>query len=108
MRIAIVNESFGIGGLERVTSVVGSALSGKHEVYYYSMFSKENFYEIEKNFYVGKIKNKWLNIDSYRRKIDFILKDNYDPSRYYHKEIKKLNKFIQDNRMDLIIISSHR
>lgn len=109
MRLAIVNENFGIGGLERVSSVIGQALSEKHEVYYYSMFGKDNFYDIKENFYVGNskpLKNKWLNMDSYKKQIDYTVRGNYVPSKYSKEELQSLNLFIQQKGIELVLISS--
>lgn len=109
MKICILNEGFGIGGLERVTSVVGKSLSFYYDVFFYSMFSDVNFYNIERNFIVGSDvvkKNKYLNPKNYLKKANYILNKKTIPSKYHQKEIHTLCKWIRSQEISVLIISS--
>lgn len=108
MKICILNEHFGMGGLERVSSVIGKGLSKDYEVFYYSMFSKENFFNIENNFVIGKLshKLKWLNPSNYGRKLEFILRKKETTTIWYRKEIDTLITWINNTGIDILIISS--
>lgn len=110
MKICILNEGFGIGGLERVTSVVGESLSNYYDVFFYSMFSSENFYNIENNFIVGsdvsKKRNKYLNPNNYLKKTSYLLNKKIIPSKYHQKEVSALCKWIRSQEINVLIISS--
>ncbi|MFB5430448.1 glycosyltransferase [Enterococcus casseliflavus] len=109
MKIAIVNDNFDIGGIQRVTSVIGTALSEYHEVYFYSMFGKENFYGIQDNFFVGDYKtykNQWMSLANYRKQIEYTFHGKYIPAKYYKSEIFDFVSFIERNQIELVVISS--
>lgn len=110
MNIVFVNEIFGMGGLERVSYVVGEGISSYKNVYFYSCFSDDNFYDIPKNFidgrdfllkvpFLNKVKNKSMRL------IDKIKGEEYNPSKTMHFTLMKLVKFINNNDIDVAVIS---
>ena len=112
MRIAIVNNEFGMGGLQRVTTVIGKALSQNHEVFFYSLNKTQNFYEIDKNFVEGEsllFKNPFLKkIWKSRRLLEQIKKrGEYTPYKYVRPNLDKLIEFSSDNKLDCLILSGH-
>lgn len=108
MKICFLNETFGMGGLEKVTSVIGDELNETHRVYYYSMFTEENFYGIDNESIIlnsRNDKNKYLNYKNYLRKIILTTRNEYSPSWLYKININKFIKWIDLNKIDVVIIS---
>lgn len=108
-KIAFINENFEIGGLQRVTSLIGMASSEKYEVYFYSMFSNENFYGIKKNFYHGdtkKIKGlKFLKLGMIFNGISVLFSGQYNLNRYYKRDITLLIDWLENKKIDVAIFS---
>lgn len=110
MNIAIVNETFGLGGLERVTSVVGQGLAKQNNVYFYAMRGSQNYYGIEKNFIDGQsfiFKNNILRkLWKSRRIVEQVANHGeYDPVKYDKSNINKLISFSKKNNIDCLIVS---
>ncbi|WP_080146712.1 glycosyltransferase [Marinilactibacillus piezotolerans] len=110
MKIAFVNGNFELGGIQRVTTIIGKELSKKHEVYYYSMHSAENFYGIENNLINGET---WLDKNLLLRKFvksrrlleQYLSSGEYTPSRYVTANLKKLINFSKKNNINCLILS---
>lgn len=110
MNIVIANTDFGLGGLQRVSKVIGENLAIVHQVYYYSMFSNENYYEIKNNFYdatfpplqvffIKEAANLYEVIQKIGRKGEFSISRT---NRFY---LNKLVNFIEEHKIDLVILS---
>lgn len=99
-----------MGGLERVTTVIGKSLSNEHDVLFYSMFSHDNFYEIEDYFFVGAKKkflnNKWLKPTRYQKAWEYFWKKEITVWRYLKEELTDLIHWINSWEIDVVIISS--
>lgn len=110
MNILILNEHFNLGGLERVSTVIGKSLEQNFNVFYYGFSSDENFYDIKTNFvfnpYNKTRKSKWLRWNSYLKKIETTLTKQFNPERYLKKDLIYLANWINDNKIDIVIISS--
>lgn len=110
MNILILNEHFNLGGLERVSTVIGKSLEEKFNVFYYGFSSDENFYDIKTNFvcnpYNKTRKSKWFRFSSYLKKIETTLTKQFKPKRYLKKDLTYLAKWINEKKIDIVIISS--
>ena len=107
LNICIFNESFGIGGLERVSSVIGKGLIN-HNVLYYSMFDDKNYYEIDNEVITlnANIKvNKYLNHKNYIRKVLQGISVDFSPAWYHRDRIKKFINWVEINEIDAVIAS---
>lgn len=108
-RLAIVNESFGMGGLQRVTSIVGQNLTDKYDILYYSMFYRKNFYRIKKNIFFGDTekmnRSKWLSLWKYMRKIDILCSGEYKIGKYFKSDIRLLIDWVKKQKIDVLIVS---
>lgn len=108
-RIALVSENFGMGGLERITGIVGNSLGEKNSVYFYSMFSNENFYELGENFFYGDLNirkgSRWLKLGMYLNMLDVFFCGEYNFFRYYRESIELLIKWIKEKKIDVVILS---
>lgn len=113
MKIAFINHDFGLGGLQRVVGVVGEELqkiTDFEAVYFYSLFSNENYYELKHGFIDGSIifsRNKVIKkICRSRRLLEQVFnKGNFTPSKYVRPELNKLIKFIKKEKIDVSIFS---
>lgn len=110
MNIVFVNQHFRMGGLERVSYVVGEGISSYKNVYFYSCLSDENFFDIPKNFidgrdfllkvpFLNKVRNKSIRL------IDKIKGEEYNPTTMMKFTLLKLVKFINNNDIDLVVLS---
>lgn len=107
LNICIFNESFGIGGLERVSSVIGKGLIN-HNVLYYSMFDDKNYYGIDNEVITlnANIKvNKYLNHKNYIRKVLQGISVDFSPAWYHRDRIKKFINWVEINEIDVVITS---
>ncbi|OYQ67080.1 hypothetical protein B9P78_04255 [Aerococcus sp. 1KP-2016] len=107
LNICIFNESFGMGGLERVSSVIGKGLIN-HNVLYYSMFDDKNYYEIDNEIITlnANIKvNKYLNHKNYIRKVLQGISVDFSPAWYHRDRIKKFINWVEINEIDAVIAS---
>lgn len=107
LNICIFNESFGMGGLERVSSVIGKGLIN-HNVLYYSMFDDKNYYEIDNEVITlnSNIKvNKYLNYKNYIRKVLQGISVDFSPAWYHRDRIKRFINWIEINEIDVVIAS---
>lgn len=110
MKIAIVNSEFGMGGLQKVSSVIGKELSKKNEVFFYALNNADNFYEIDNNFIDGQpafFKNTLLRkVWKSRRLLEQTLKKGeYTPYKYEKPTLDKLVEFSLNNQLDCLIVS---
>lgn len=110
MKIVIVGENFGLGGLQRVSKVVGESISEYHNVYFYSMFNNENYYEIKKNFVNGSFsarKNFYLKVKTKVKKIiiNSILKKEFSNIKLRKKHLDKLLEFVITNKIDVVVVT---
>ena len=107
-RVAIISENFDMGGMQRVAGVIGKSISNYEDVYYYSMFSKANFYNIDKNFFVGDVtvtqKIKFLRFWRYRKRIDIMINGQYSVAKYYSKDIQLLIDWVKSKKIDTVIL----
>ena len=110
MNIVIANTDFGLGGLQRVSKVIGENLAFIHQVYYYSMFSDENYYEIKENFYDASFPplqeffiKKASNLYEMTQKISH--NGEFSISRTKRVYLDKLIKFIEQHEIELVILS---
>ncbi|GEB27116.1 glycosyltransferase, putative [Enterococcus casseliflavus] len=110
MKVLILNEHFGMGGLERVSTVIGRALSEYYDVYYYAFSLDNNFYELNENYVypTKKQRNKWLNINHYKKGLDFLFTNKIEPYKYIRRDLQKLVDWINYNHIDVTIVSSPR
>lgn len=107
MNICILNESFGMGGIERVSSIIGKGLIN-HNVLYYSMFDDKNYYEIDHEVITlnSNIKvNKYLNHKNYIRKVLQGISVDFSPTWYHRDRIKKFINWVEMNKIDVVIVS---
>jgi glycosyltransferase involved in cell wall biosynthesis len=100
-----------MGGLERVTTVIGESLRATHEVLFYSIFSDENFYEIKDGFFVGGtrsslLNSRWLKLTRYQKAWEYFWYQEITIFRYIKKELSELIAWINTNNIDVVIISS--
>lgn len=107
LNICIFNESFGMGGLERVSSVIGKGLIN-HKVLYYSMFDDKNYYEIDNELITlnSNIKvNKYLNHKNYIRKVLQGISVDFSPAWYHRDRIRKFINWVEINEIEVVIAS---
>lgn len=109
LKVLIVNDDFNMGGIQRVTGVVGESLSEeKIAVTFYSIFSNKNFYNLKKEVIYGRknINKLGLFISKIRKKIKkSVLKKKISMSEEYYHDILQLEKYIQINNYDVIIMN---
>lgn len=110
MNIAIVNNDFGLGGLQRVTTVIGESLGKNNEVFFYSLKGTENYYNINHNFIDGstifdtnKLFKQFIRgrrlFEKIKKKGEFI------PINYVKRNIDKLIEFIDIHNINILILS---
>lgn len=107
MNICILNESFDMGGIERVSSVIGKGLIN-HNVLYYSMFDDKNYYEIDTKVITlnpNRKENKYLNHKNYIRKVLQGIRVDFSPVWYYKDRVKKFINWVNTNKIDVVIVS---
>ena len=107
LNICILNESFGMGGIERVSSIVGKELIN-HNVLYYSIFDNKNYYKIDNEVITLNPKNKtnkYLNHKNYIKKLLQGIGMDFSPAWYYKDKIKKFIKWVEINEIDVVIVS---
>ncbi|MCF1613603.1 glycosyltransferase [Tetragenococcus koreensis] len=111
MKIAIVADNFDMGGIQRVSKVIGEKLSEIHDVHFYSMYRTDNYYGIEKNFvsptipfiyeFLIKACSKSL------RSVESIIKNGeFSQVRYRIFFLKRLIHFIEANKIETVILTS--
>lgn len=49
MNIVIVGDNFNMGGIQRVSKVIGEELAEAHNVYFYSVYNTDNYYNVVVN-----------------------------------------------------------
>ncbi|MDK4469187.1 glycosyltransferase [Enterococcus hirae] len=103
--IAIVNNDFSAGGLQRVTSVIGKELSNKYKVLFYALYSKDNFYELDKVY--NDSNNKFSRvIRKIPRLLEILVNDGeYTPYKYVRNRLIKLIMFFEKKKVDIVILS---
>lgn len=107
LNICILNESFGMGGVERVSSIVGKGLIN-HNVLYYSIFDDKNYYRIPNEVITLNSKNnenKYLNPKNYIKKILQNIGADFSPVWYYNDRIRKFINWVEMNKIDVVIVS---
>ncbi|MDV7785568.1 glycosyltransferase [Enterococcus gallinarum] len=111
MNILFLNNDYKLGGLQRVSSVIGNELSVRNKIYFYSLIDNTNFYGVS-NFYCtyprynGFFKFKVKAFKSFRIIEQTINNDHeYKPHRYIGHELDKLKNFIVKNNIDRVIVS---
>lgn len=112
MKIAIVNEEFSIGGVQRVASVVGAGLEEKgYNVTFLNLNSEKGFYyfDIENDkretLRFETLDTNIFKMNEFFNKIPFKLKNNeYKVEKIYKKRINLLKKFISENSFDIVIM----
>lgn len=107
MNVCILNESFGMGGIEKVSTVIGNELKN-YNVYYYSMFNNENYYNIDSELITlnsVNTKNKYLNYKNYIKKIIQSTGSEFSPAWFYKASLDKFIKWVELNEIDVVIIS---
>lgn len=107
MNICILNESFGMGGIERVSSIIGEGLTN-HNVLYYSLSDDQNYYGIDNEIITlnsNSNVNKYLNYKNYIRKVLQGIRVDFSPAWYYNDRIKKFINWVEMNKIDVVIVS---
>lgn len=110
MKIAIISENFGMGGIQRVSKVIGQSLQKRYEVFFYSIFDNENYYHIQENFVNGAFMpfiNFFLKATGKIVKVykNSVLKKEYNNITLKKMYLKKLVKFITDKGIDIVIVT---
>lgn len=110
MRIAIVNENFGLGGIQRVSKVIGDSLKKNNEVYFYSIFSNQNYFNVQHNFINGSfpiLKNSFLKGTGKARKVitKSVFHKEYSNAQIKEPYLKKLLSFIFWANIDVVIVT---
>lgn len=110
MKVVIVNEDFGLGGIQRVSKVIGEQLSNEHEIYFYSVFNSENYYNIERNFYEGSFSPYFDFVVRGCNKIfktteSFIRRGKVGQNKYLKLHLIKLLKFMKDKDIEVVILN---
>lgn len=111
MKIVFLNEHFGMGGLERVTTTLGNELNNEesYEIFYYSLILNKNFYKVDNNFYlsnyVKKNENKWLQPEKYLEKMEYLLTGKIKPSKYIRKNLNEFAAWCNKKQIDCIVVS---
>lgn len=108
MKICFLCEDFGIGGIERVTSVVGSELSKYNEISYFSLLGTSNYYDVNPIYYSRmkkSNKSKFLNYKNYIKKLIQLSKNDFSPAWFYLEEVKLFTNWIDENNIDIVIVS---
>lgn len=96
-----------MGGIERVSSIVGKGLIN-HKVLYYSIFDDKNYYKIPDEVITLNSKNKenkYLKPKNYVKKILKNIGADFSPVWYYNDRIKKFINWVEMNKIDVVIVS---
>lgn len=111
MKIAMVCSNYSMGGVQRVTSILGIGLAKYHDLYFYSMFSDDNYYEISSGFIDGRtifdrvlILKKILKAPSV---IERAFLGEFKPTFYALPNLNKFITFIKKQNIDMIIMNGH-
>lgn len=111
MRIVIVADNFDIGGIQRVSKVIGEKLSEIHDVYFYSLYKTDNYYDIKENFVSPTIPFAYEFLikacsKSLRTAESIIKKGEFSQVRYRVFFLDRLIHFIKANSVDVVILTS--
>lgn len=110
MNIVIVNNSFGLGGVERVSTTIGKELRKYHNVYFYSILYSNNYFEIENKFINGaftKKKDHFIRVFNKSLKLcESVLRNGkVNQPKYFKVYLKKLIQFIKEKNIEVVILN---
>ncbi|AYW49640.1 glycosyltransferase family 4 protein [Tetragenococcus halophilus] len=111
MKIVIVGDNFNMGGIQRVSKVIGEKIAEAHNVYFYSVYNTNNYYNIENNFIDASFP---LTVEFFLRLYSkslrtiesVIRKGEFSQARYKKAFLNKLIHFIENNNIDIVILTS--
>lgn len=111
MKIGIVGDNFNMGGIQRVSKVIGEKIAEAHNVYFYSVYNTNNYYNIENNFIDASFP---LTVEFFLRLYSkslrtiesVIRKGEFSQARYKKAFLNKLIHFIENNNIDIVILTS--
>lgn len=111
MKIVIVGNNFNMGGIQRVSKVIGEKIAEAHNVYFYSVYNTNNYYNIENNFIDASFP---LTVEFFLRLYSkslrtiesVIRKGEFSQARYKKAFLNKLIHFIENNNIDIVILTS--
>lgn len=111
MKIVIVGNDFNMGGIQRVSKVIGEKIAEAHNVYFYSVYNTNNYYNIENNFIDASFP---LTVEFFLRLYSkslrtiesVIRKGEFSQARYKKAFLNKLIHFIENNNIDIVILTS--
>lgn len=111
MRIAIVGDNFDMGGIQRVSKVIGEKIAESHEVYFYSVYNTNNYYDIETNLVDASFPSAvefFLRVYSKTlRTVESVMKKGeFSQVRYKKVFFNRLVHFIEKNNIDIVILTS--
>ncbi|GEQ37770.1 glycosyltransferase [Tetragenococcus halophilus] len=111
MNIVIVGDNFNMGGIQRVSKVIGEKLAEVHNVNFYSVYNTDNYYNIENNFVDASFPlPAELFFRSYSkilRTVESVLKKGeFSQARYKTIFLNKLIKYIKNNNIEIVILTS--
>lgn len=112
MNICFVASSLGIGGLERVVTLVGEAINGKENiVYYFSIDNKTPYWKINDEYRLHLQKpslNKYSRQIMKAAKLIDYLKNwgQLDINRYQRYFIKNIIEYVNEKKIDVLILTS--
>lgn len=111
MKIVIVGDNFNMGGIQRVSKVIGEKIAEAHNVYFYSVYNTNNYYNIENNFIDASFP---LTVEFFLRLYSkslrtiesVIRKGEFSQARYKKAFLNKLIHFIENNNIDIVILTT--
>lgn len=112
MNICFVASSLGLGGLERVVTLVGEQLNEKqNSVYYYSIENKKPYWEITDSgrFYLqaDQLTKSGRLLMRLSKSIEYIIKFGHLDINHYQKEfIQNVVAYIRDKKIDVLVLTS--
>lgn len=112
MNICFVASSLGIGGLERVVTLVGEQLNEKqNSVYYYSIDNKKPYWKIADSgrlyLQADQLTKSGRLLMRLSKSIEYIIKFGHlDINHYQKKFIQNVVAYIRDKKIDVLVLTS--
>lgn len=111
MQILFISDDYGLGGIQKVSTELGTMLSREHDVCYFSIENKGNYYGIPRNKYIKnntlEVKNKWIKkiIKSPRIFEQIMNQGIYTPHKYLIKTVNNIILTCTEKKIDLLIVN---
>lgn len=112
MQICFFCENFDMGGIQNVNYILGKEfIKNGHDVKFYSFLPNKNYYDIPIDILYPTKRKIYENI--YIHKLiklprigeQLLKKGSYTPNKYVKRSINRFVEFINDNKINLVILS---